>query len=79
LSKDLGTNLKLSTNKNIQFHWIFLLGPLSKVALISISPPKVKLNPKGDVLIFRIEILKWNYYLSKISKLVDVKQIASII
>jgi hypothetical protein len=33
LSKGLGTILKLLTNRNAQFHWTLLLGPLSKVAL----------------------------------------------
>ncbi len=33
LSKDLGTNLKLLTKRNAQYHWTLLLGPLSKVAL----------------------------------------------
>ncbi len=33
LSEGLGTNLKLLTNRNAQFHWTLLLGPLSKVAL----------------------------------------------
>jgi len=33
LSKSLGTNLKLLTNKNVRFHWTILVGPLSKVAL----------------------------------------------
>jgi hypothetical protein len=33
LSKVLGTNLKLLTNKNAWFHWALILGPLSKVAL----------------------------------------------
>jgi hypothetical protein len=34
LSKSLGTNLKLLTNKNTRFHWTLLFGPLSKVALM---------------------------------------------
>jgi hypothetical protein len=33
LSKSLGTNLKLLTNRNTRFHWTLLFGPLSKVAL----------------------------------------------
>jgi hypothetical protein len=33
LSKGLGTNLKLLTNRNAQFHWTLLLGALSTVAL----------------------------------------------
>ncbi len=33
LSKGLGTNLKLLTNKNVQFHWTLILGLLFKVAL----------------------------------------------
>jgi hypothetical protein len=37
LSKCLGTNLKLSTNKNVWVHWTLLLGPLSKMVL-NISP-----------------------------------------
>ncbi len=37
LSKGLGTNLKFLTNRNAQFHWTLLLGPLSKVALRLIS------------------------------------------
>jgi hypothetical protein len=37
LSKGLGTNLKFVTNKNVQFHWPLLLGPLSKVALNPLS------------------------------------------
>jgi hypothetical protein len=37
LSKGLGTNLKLLANRNAQFHWTLLLGPLSKVAL-SVAP-----------------------------------------
>ncbi len=38
LSKGLGTNLKLLTNKNAQFHWSLHLGPLSKVAGSNSSP-----------------------------------------
>jgi hypothetical protein len=39
-----------------------------------------KFNPEGDdVFTFRIEILKWNYYLSENSKPFDVEQTASII
>jgi hypothetical protein len=37
LSKGLGTNLNLLTNRNAPFHWTLLLGPLSKVALRLIS------------------------------------------
>ncbi len=33
LFKGLGTNLKLLTNMNAQFHWTLLLGSLSKVTL----------------------------------------------
>jgi hypothetical protein len=33
LSKGLGTNLKLLTNRKNQFHWTLLLGPLVKVAI----------------------------------------------
>jgi hypothetical protein len=33
LFKGLGINLKFLTNRNDQFHWTLLLGPLSKVAL----------------------------------------------
>jgi hypothetical protein len=33
LSKGLGTNLKLLTNRNAQFHWTLLFGPLTEVAL----------------------------------------------
>jgi hypothetical protein len=33
LFKCLGTNLKLLTNRNVQFHWTLLFGPLFKVAL----------------------------------------------
>jgi hypothetical protein len=32
-SKGLGVILKFLTNRNVQFHWTLLLGPLSKVAL----------------------------------------------
>jgi len=35
-SKDLRTNLKLLTNRGVWFHWILLLGPLSKVPIISL-------------------------------------------
>jgi hypothetical protein len=33
LSRGLGTNLKLLTNKIVRFHWTSFFGPLSKVAL----------------------------------------------
>jgi hypothetical protein len=32
-SKGLATNLKLLTNRNVQFHWALLLGPLPRFAL----------------------------------------------
>jgi hypothetical protein len=32
-SKGIGTNLKLWTNRNAQFHWTLLLGPLVKLTL----------------------------------------------
>jgi NADH:ubiquinone oxidoreductase subunit 5 (subunit L)/multisubunit Na+/H+ antiporter MnhA subunit len=35
LSKGLGTNFKLLTNRNAQFHWMLLFGCLSKLALNS--------------------------------------------
>jgi hypothetical protein len=37
LSKGLGINLKLLTDKNVQFHWTLLRGPLSKKGLSIIS------------------------------------------
>jgi hypothetical protein len=33
LSKNLGTNLKLLTNRNVQFQWTLLLEPSSKVGI----------------------------------------------
>jgi hypothetical protein len=33
LSKGLGTNSKLLTNRNVQFHWNPPIGPLSQMAL----------------------------------------------
>jgi hypothetical protein len=47
LSKSLGTDLKLLTNKNVQFHWTLLLGPSSKMALNN-NPNRVALRKKGD-------------------------------
>jgi len=45
MSKSLATNLRLLTNKNAQFHWTLLLGPLSKVTLRFWTQPPPDITP----------------------------------